>query len=396
MDHMDDFRERAKLLGLSPDTDFRGTLLVPSLERLVEILLDEGTAATIGDKLFAGIPEIEDNLGLVMSRKVVAHVYGGQTLQGADRALVDTAFPLDINVISIPEKTISSEWNLNELTPSGAVVVSVGTLTIKDGGYVTISNRGLDLTVDKLVRVGITPVPGRGDFNVLGAPGKPGGKGDTPEPPGKAKNGSPGNCSSAGIAGDRGGDGAAGTEGSQGGEGGQGKDGLPSLPAIIRITTDIITQVPIVVLTMSGPGGKGGEGGQGSTGGAGGDGGGGASCGCTGSAGGSGAQGGKGGKGGTGGPGGNGVDAEGNVMVFAPKMQLSKFAEPKRLPAPPGDGGDPGLRGEGGAGGSGGGGGKHNSGGSSAGKGGVGDPGTRGPAGTRAGKPADVMINPLP
>ncbi len=391
---MNDFRERAKLLGLSPDTEFRGTISVATLERLFEILADEGTAAIIGEQLFAGIREPEDNLGHSISRKVVAHIYGGQTVQGGDRALVDTAFPLEINAISIPEKTISSEWNLNNETPSGLVVVSVGTLTIKDGGYVTISNRGLDLTVDRLVRVGTKPVPERGDFNVLGVAGGPGDRGDAPGAPGKAGSGKPGNCSSGGIAGDPGGDGDPGVEGSEGGEGKRGKNGLPSLAAIIRITTDITTQSPISVLTMSGPGGKGGEGGPGSKGGDGGDGGAGVTCGCTGNAGGSGKQGGKGGRGGVGGPGGDGVDAQGNVIVVAPAMLLSKFAEARRLPAPPGAGGDAGARGEGGAGGNGGAGGKHNDGGKSAGKGGVGDAGKSGPHGTVTGKPADVRFQP--
>ena len=388
-----DFRERAKLLGISPHEQFRGTMSVKNLERLVEILTDERNAAAIGEQLFDGIPEPEGDLGQIISRRVAAHVYSGRPLSSGDRALVDTAFPLDVNVISLPDKTISSEWNLNGLTPAGPVVVSIGTLTINDGGYITISNRALDLTIDTLVQNGTTRVPGRGDFNVLGAPGAAGAKGDAPAAPGQAASGQPGNCSSAGVAAGPGANGTHGDPGTTGGYGGDGKDGLPSLATIIRITKHIAAQRLISVLTMSGPGGKGGEGGQGSKGGQGGNGGAGAWCGCTGSVGGSGAQGGKGGTGGRGGTGGNGVDAQGNVFVLAPVALLDKFEQPPiKLPALPGEGGDPGLRGEGGAGGIGGAAGNHNNAGPAGGTGAVGEPGTRGSRGTSTGAPADVMF----
>lgn len=390
-----DFKERAKLLGVSPDTDFRGVIRIESLERLIEILTDQKEPKS-GELLFAGIAPVRDNLTLQLSRKLVEHIYCGQDLSDGDRAAVDTAFPLDVNVISIPEKTISTEWNLNEETPTGLVLVSVGTLTINDGGTVTIANRQLDLTVDHLVRNGTALPGGRGEFNILGIDGAQGTKPDAAKAPGQAGSGNPGNCSSAGIAGAAGEKGTPGEPGSKGAEGGKGGGGKPSLPAIMRFTTSVTATGRIKVLTHSGAGGKGGEGGQGSMGGQGGNGGNGVTCGCTGNAGGSGASGGRGGTGGTGGPGGNGADAEGNIIVWVPANAISKFDSPVRLPAHAGEGGDPGLRGEGGAGGKAGSGGKHNDGGSAGGPGAVGDPGTRGPDGQHNGTPAEIYILPPP
>lgn len=395
---MFDFKQRAEALGISPNDTFRGVLSIPDAARLREIL-DDGTGGETGkitaSLVHKGIAEPKSaNLTRSLSRRLVQHAYGGAELSAEDKALVADA-PIDANVISIPEKTIDSEWNLNDETPEGAVIVSIGTLTIKDGGYIVVSNRMLDLTIDTIVRDGATPpAGGKGIFNILGATGAAGSVGDSPDAPGQAGNGAPGNCSSAGIAGKSGGDGTPGDTGATGGTGLQAGDGKASLEAIIRITSTITSSVPLMIYTQSGIGGKGGAGGAGSKGGQGGNGGGGATCGCTGSSGGSGAQGGKGGTGGTGGPGGNGVDAAGNVIVHVPAAVQDKLSSSK-ADAPPGDGGDPGPRGPGGDGGSGGGGGKHNDGGSAGGIGPVGEPGVTGARGTNVGHPADIRIQPF-
>ncbi len=395
---MFDFKQRAEALGISPNDMFRGVLSIPNAKRLREIL-DDGTGGKTGQAtaglIYDGI-ELPASASLTrsLSRRLLQYAYGGSELSAEDAALVETA-PIDANVISIDEKTIDGEWNLNDETPEGAVILSVGTLTIKDGGYIVISNRMLDFSVDHIIRDGVAPLPaGKGTFNILGITGDPGDPGDSPDAPGQAGSGSPGNCSSAGISGKSGGDGTPGDTGATGGTGGQGGNGKPSLEAIIRVTQDITSSVPLVIHTQSGIGGKGGAGGAGSKGGKGGNGGNGASCGCTGSSGGSGAQGGKGGTGGTGGPGGNGTSAAGNVVVHVPAAFQDKFRSSK-ADAPPGDGGDPGPRGTGGDGGGAGAGGKHNDGGSAGGTGPVGDPGSPGPRGTNTGTAADIRIQPF-
>ena len=393
---MYDFKQRAKLLGLSSDDAFHGVRSIPNLQGLQQILDDGKTGATSGDLLYKGIKDPDKNDHTAnLSRKILKHAYGSEKLAGDDLAEAQTAGPLQVNVISIPEKTIDGVWNLNDETRPGGVIVSIGTLTIKDGGCITISNRLLDFTVDRIVRDGAAPPPsGLGTFNILGVDGATGQAGAAPAEPGQARGGAPGNCSSAGIAGASGGNGTPGVSGATGNTGGRGADGKPSLEAVIRITQGVTSSVQLPILTRSGAGGKGGQGSAGSKGGRGGNGGHGATCGCTGSAGGSGAQGGKGGAGGNGGAGGTGVDAAGNVIIHLPAAAQSMFSAQKQV-APRGQGGDPGPRGDGGDGGAGGSGGKHNSGGSGGGKGPLGEPGNPGAPGTADGQPADILLQPV-
>ncbi|KEP69983.1 hypothetical protein DL1_21115 [Thioclava dalianensis] len=390
---MNNFEKRAEILGIAPDKAFAGKITVNTLDQLKELLNISGMPPS-AEAVSKAAPSDAADASQSVAHAVARHVYGAAPLSDADLALAQSAFPLQLNVVSQPDKTINSEWNLNEISPDGPIVVSLGTLTIEDGGYIVVSNRALDFTVDTLVRNG-SAAPGNdmGIFNILGITGAAGTPGDTPTAPGQATNGKPGNCSSAGIAGDSGGNGTTGTLGSAGGPGGAGGLGKPSLAATIRITTAVQSATALSVVTQSGAGGQGGAGGTGSKGGQGGNGGNGATCGCTGSAGGSGAQGGTGGKGGPGGQGGNGVDAEGDITIFAPSTALSLF-QPIKKTAQPGAGGAPGTGGAGGDGGSAGSGGKHNSGGSGGGTGGQGETGTPGVAGTIAGQPADILIQP--
>lgn len=390
---MNDFKARAQLLGLDPNTAFSGKVTVTSLDQLKQILNVSGLVPDHATLM--GGAAASDNPTDAVTRAVAQHVYSNEPLSDADRALADTAFPLQLNVVSQSDMTIDSEWNLNTLASEGPIVVSLGTLTIEDGGYIVVSNRSLDFTADTLVRTGSTQPPNNaGIFNILGTTGAQGKPGTTPTAPGQAGNGAPGNCSSAGIAGKSGGDGTPGTKGGTGGPGAPGDPGKPSLSATIRVTTSVQSSSALTVVTQSGSGGKGGTGGAGSKGGQGGNGGNGATCGCTGSSGGSGAQGGQGGDGGPGGQGGNAVDAAGNIIFYVPKASVGLIV-PIRLTAQPGAGGDGGEGGQGGGGGGAGSGGKHNSGGSSGGSGGQGTGGQPGLAGTATGAAAQINIQPL-
>lgn len=388
------FEQRAVALGLSPQSSFAGMVTIPTLDKLKEILNISGTSPTHASMVEGVAPASPDSIDAI-GDAVARHVYGDDAISDADRALAETVFPLRVFVVSQADKTINSEWNLNQQSGDGPVIISLGTLTVQDGGYVTIANRTLDFTVDTLIRQGTAAPPNNmGLFNVLGATGAKGADGTTPTAPGQAQSGNPGNCSSAGIAGASGGNGTGGSQGSTGNPGDPGNPGKASLPATIRITTAVQSSIQLPVLTQSGAGGPGGTGGTGSKGGRGGNGGDGATCGCTGSAGGSGAQGGKGGTGGTGGQGGNAVDAAGNITVYVPAAAAGQFV-PIKLTAQPGPGGARGVGGAGGDGGSAGSGGKHNSGGSSGGTGGQGDSGTAGTGGTLTGKPAEIFIQPV-
>ncbi|RYD54284.1 MAG: hypothetical protein EOP60_08035, partial [Sphingomonadales bacterium] len=205
---MNAFEQRAAALGISAQTAFAGMVTVPTLDKLNEILNISGTATTYAD-LTSGVDATpQGDEILAVGDAVARHVYGGEQLSDADIALTNTAFPMRVFVISQPDKTINSVWNLNDQTGDGPVIVSLGTLTIQDGGYITISNRTLDFTVDALVRQGTAQPPnGVGTFNILGTDGTKGNDGTTPTPPGQAGSGNPGNCSSAGIAGSAGGNG---------------------------------------------------------------------------------------------------------------------------------------------------------------------------------------------
>jgi len=392
------FAERAAKFGFGdpstwPSGEIDALITVESIDHLKDILdsgADSDERAAHVAALFSGIAPDPADGGLLQG--VHHYVFGNDALSEEHREAVEPAFPMQIRAIMAVDKTIDSQWDLGQSAPP--VSVTLGTLTMNQGGYVTIENTVLlAFTVDNLIRNGNAGGP-PGDFIIAGVTGRTGGVGSTPVPPGQAQSGNPGTCSSAGIAGPGGGNGTPGATGTVGGTGEPGRDGLPSLPATITINTSVGgTAAQVIVASMSGAGGVGGTGGNGSAGGQGGNGGNGVSCGCTGNAGGTGAQGGTGGAGGVGGPGGNGVDAAGNVMVNVPAAFFNKIVG-LQLQAPPGAGGAPGTPGVGGAGGGGSSGGKHNSGGSGGGTGAGGGPGTRGPSGTLSGKPGFVQVQP--
>lgn len=392
------FSERAAKLGLGDPKLWPGEMIdvnitVNDIEHLKDIF-DPGDSEVVGkaqlQALFAGATQGSDADSEVL-RRVHQYVFGGGELSDADRELVRPAFPLMVRAVAAPDKTINSQWDLG--TSGSPVIVNLGTLTINQGGFITIENTVLSFNVDNLIRNG-TSGSAAGDFNIWGAPGATGSPGTTPDAPGQAQNGAPGTCSSAGVAAGGGGNGSTGATGTVGNTGGKGGDGLPSMPATIRIATSIGGTTPqIVIRTMSGAGGNGGAGGTGTAGGQGGNGGNGVTCMCTGNSGGTGGQGGTGGAGGVGGQGGNGVDAAGNVVVNVPAQFATRIV-PISLAAQPGAGGPAGAGGGGGAGGGASSGGKHNDGGSAGSKGAPGAPGSPGQPGTLTGKPALITVQP--
>lgn len=392
------FAERAAKFGLGdpstwPSGEIDALITVQSIDHLKDILDsgdDPDSRAAHVAALFSGIAPDPADGGLMQG--VHHYVFGNDALSEEHRGAVEPAFPMQMRAIMAIDKTIDTQWDLGQ--SAAPVSVTLGTLTMNQGGFVTIENTVLlGFTVDNLIRngnAGNTPA----DFIIGGVTGTTGGAGSNPPAPGQAQSGNPGTCSSAGIAGPGGGNGSTGAIGTVGGTGGQGGNGLPSMPATITINTSVGgTAAQVIVASKSGDGGAGGVGGNGSAGGQGGNGGNGVSCGCTGNSGGTGAQGGTGGAGGLGGPGGNGVDAAGNVMVNVPTAFFSKIV-PLQLPAPPGAGGGPGTPGGGGAGGGGSSGGKHNSGGGGGGIGAGGGPGSQGPSGTQTGKAGLVQVQP--
>src|SRR5690242_12106414 len=394
------FEERVAKLGLGDPSNWLteeidALYIIEDIETLKEMLdlgFDQQQREAHVRALFAGVAQGSDSESALL-RRVHEFIFGTAELSAADRTLVESAFPLELEVITAPDKKINSQWHLGKST--SPTIVNVGTLTIEQGGYITIENTVLNFNVDTIIRNGNSG-SNNGDFNILGVAGKAGATGTTPNPPGQAQNGNPGNCSSAGIAGSPGGNGSTGAVGTVGGTGDPGGDGLPSMPATINIAKGIqlgpgVSQ--ILITTMSGAGGAGGPGGTGSKGGKGGNGGNGVTCGCTGNAGGTGGQGGKGGQGGVGGPGGNAVDAAGNIIVYVP-AQFANLIVRIPLQAQPGVGGAAGNGGKGGDGGGGSSGGKHNSGGGGGGEGAPGDGGSRGANGTHVGKPAVIDVQP--
>lgn len=395
------FEERVAKLGLGDPANWvteeiDALIIIEGIDTLKEMLdlgYDQQAREAYVKALFEGVTQGSDD-GSALLRRVHEFIFGTAQLSAADRKLVESAFPLELGVVAAPDKKINSQWHLGK--SASPQIINVGTLTIEQGGYVTIENTLLTFNVDTIIRNGNTGSANNGDFNILGVAGGPGSTGGTPSAPGQAQNGEPGNCSSAGIAGRSGGNGSTGAVGTIGDAGGKGGDGLPSMPATINISKGIqlganVSQ--IIVRTQSGAGGAGGAGGTGSKGGKGGNGGNGVTCGCTGNSGGTGGQGGKGGPGGVGGQGGNAVDAAGNIIVNVPAA-VANLIVPVPLQAQPGAGGPAGAGGSGGDGGGGSSGGKHNSGGSAGGSGAPGDPGKPGSGGTQVGKPATVLVQP--
>src|ERR1700752_3505438 len=367
------FEERVAKLGLGdPGTwlteEIDALIRIENIDTLKEMLdlgFDQPAREAHVHRLFEGVAQPGDPESALL-RRVDEFVFGNAELSADDRQLVESAFPLELGVIAAPNKTINSEGHLGRST--SPQVVNVGTLTIEQGGYVTIENTLLTFNVDTIIRNGNTGNP-NGDFNILGVAGKAGTTPPTPDTPGQAQNGNPGNCSSAGIAGRPGGNGSTGATGTIGRTGEKVADGLESMPATINIAKGIQlgpNVAQIVIRTMSGAGGAGSAGGTGS----------------------------KGGKGGVGGPGGNAVDAAGNIDVLVP-AQFVPLIVKLPLTAQPGAGGPPGAGGSGGDGGGGSSGGKHNSGGSGGGRGAPGAEGQRGADGTRVGKAATINVQPM-
>lgn len=367
------------------------TKTIPDVEHLKTFLdagLCENGRQSRFDNLFGNIipPTQEPQDQLI--HQIQEYIFGNGKLSKPEMQQANALFPMDVAVIVAQSKDVSSEWNLTD--PNVPIVkVELGTLNLKQGGYIVIHGQSLEFTVDTINRDGNSGSADYADFNILGVDGATPATAGTPTSPGTASKGTVANCNGGSA-----GTGHTGAPGSPGDPGAPGNKPTPSMAAEIIITTSIGgTANEISFLTRSGAGGKGGKGGKGAKGGTGGTGGDGARCTCTGRPGGTGGIGGTGGRGGKGGDGVNGVDAAGNIIINVPQSEYLKVATPLKKDAPPGErgtGGDGGERGDAGSGGKDVG--KGSATGSPGQKGGEGTKGDYGNPGTQSGKPGNVNV----
>ncbi|MBV9762798.1 MAG: hypothetical protein JO340_19725 [Acidobacteriaceae bacterium] len=395
---MSNFYERAAKLGHSRELLEKGVaiqsrIVVENVEQLRELLdlgLNKEGREKLVEEMFEGIPTPPGDTAAGLLNRVEKYLYGNAELSHETRRLIESLFPMTISADSNPNETISTKYLLT--SPDSVYVKNWGTLTLADGGCLIANSKGVQITIEKLIRTGKAPQP-YSDINILGTTGAAGATGGTGGTGGQGDKGKDGYCSSGGIAGPGGENGKTGGQGIVGGTGGTGSDGSPSQLATIEIFSFGSTGT-ISVATRSGTGGAGGKGGTGGRGGTGGKGGNGVTCACTGNGAGSGARGGTGGTGGRGGQGGNAVAAAANVVIRVPAQNISQIF-PLSAPVPPGSGGPAGVAGAGGPGGGGGSGGKYNgnASGGSTGAGGV--TGTGGTGGTQSGAAAKINIEPL-
>ena len=324
--------------------------------------------------------------------QIVSHVYANTELRSAEaQKFVDEAFPIEIDVLTGENVTISSDM----LIGPGArpYLINADTLTI-DGGSLTVTSTALTIRANKLVFTQNQKSAKSYHIGILGQTGMNGSKGpdgmpyDSPAQAGSSASApTPGICSGA----SNGDGGLAGSSGAEGGSGQNGKDGLANLPANISIAALDESAEGFVIFTQSGMGGDGGDGGTGGSGQIGGHGGQGCNSGCEGTDGGNGGAGGNGGVGGNGGNGGSGADGNPIVITFptAGKGKLNVIS----MDAKPGTGGRKGVGGSGGRGGFAGSGGKHKSGGASGSQGKFGADGKAGPIGQHDGSPGNVTYH---
>ena len=266
------FQNRIERLGIQADD--LGTIVTKSISDIEELKkfldqgLDEKKREAHLDALQQGIstaPESEAEF----IQHVEDYLFGNRPLSSINPKLLREVFPLNAAVVAAENKVVDGRW---DLTTEGAKVVSlhIGTLTLKQGGYIIIEGQPLELTVDRIIRDGDTGDPDFLDINILGKTGHEPDPAGTPASPGRAATGSNGNCDGE----LNGGTGSKGDPGATGNPGKSGGAGIPSLSARIFIKESIGGSAgTLSIQTYSGAEGKGGKGGQGATGGAGGHGG---------------------------------------------------------------------------------------------------------------------------
>ena len=322
----------------------------------------------------------------------------GQITQDDETPVAKFLEGLNIEAVSIGDKTLGPNevWNLG--TSTNPVVLNIDTLTMEVGSRIEIYNTVLSLTCQNVIRNGSTGPSAAaanydiGIFGVQPSPPPVGSQGGTG---GVGIAGSGGTCKCSNTEpGNNGGKGDMGGQGGQGSPGAPGDNGLPALTAEITILNSLGgTSGTLAIKSQGGVGAIGGKGGKGGTGGTGGKGGNGARCSGTCTNGGDGGPGGTGGPGGPGGQGGNGATAE-DVMVTVPDDAAKRIF---RILASsnPGDGGPGGDPGDGGAGGAGGDGVSHNicGGGDKGSTGKPGVAGAKGPIGEHGGLAGRIIIN---
>lgn len=305
---------------------------------------------------------------------------------------ISSAFPLTITEVSAPNKDYGPGENLLAKSAPGIVNFIFETVTIADGGWLTVRNSNVLFKCDTLILKG-KPTGDWSDINILGV--------DAENAPPSGEAGPTGNLPQAKSAScigldpqapDPGGVGATGTDGATGNHA---RPGLPSLAADFQIWKEIQSaRGKLSVRSRSGAGGNGGTGQKGGKGGKGAQGGNGTNCGCNSNGGAVGGSGGKGGRGGKGGDGSDGVDGQGTISISVPEGWKDKV-ETYELVANFGEAGKRGEGGDGGAGGEGGEQGKNKTKGNTGGTLGSGGQGDLGNAGKKQGIPAKIEVRSI-
>lgn len=399
---MSSFKENAKRFGhsiesLEKGNHIRTTVMAKNIKEM-HSLMHDGAADDVRAKRLSSYKaehhaELMDEKNMSIEALFMrggAYIHADYPLCDEDTKMLDTFFPVPVDLVSIADKTISSEWNLgNSAAP---VNYNLGTLTINPGGYMIATATQVTLSATSLVNnvsgnsgtnytIGIFGVAGNaGDTGSAGGTGKAGKNGADAGTP------CPGVCTGARTPAK----GGTGKVGGTGGNGNSGKDGIPNLGANFKF--DAITGNPIYITTTSGAGGDGGAGGAGGTGGAGGKGGDGCSSGCEGTDSADGGTGGDGGPGGDGGDGGDGINGVPISVTLGAGSHTSMVNHGGTVAAPghAGLAGVGGIGGDGGAGGTGSG--KHRSGGSQGSPGGNGASGKNGNPGQYDGQPGNITV----
>ncbi|NGP89045.1 hypothetical protein [Fodinibius halophilus] len=400
---MDDFLKNAKQLGQDVEKLKKGekishNVTVENIEELKKMLHDGQSKDVRTERPSGTDPDTHQTLADQLVKKAQDYVFCDTPLSNEEQTQIAAKFPMDVQVSSLPDKTLAAgeEWDLG--TSTSPVVINLGTLTMEPGSSIKIANTVLKMSVQKLVRNSGSTQGANYDLGIFGVTGT------TPPQAAHGTNGDDGikgkdgTCGSGGgIAGDNGKPGARGSSGGTGSQGKTGGEGLPSLTANITIGSGGIggSADQFVIYTRSGDGGQGGQGGKGGNGGDGGNGGNGATCGCEHTDGADGGNGGNGGRGGNGGQGGDAV-AGNDIYVTVPTDNAKKIVKQSSVANPGngglgGPGGDPGNGGKGGSGG-GASGCPTGSGGSSGSGGSAGNSGDNGNAGTQTGAPGTIYV----
>src|SRR5262249_29616255 len=145
------FAERVAKLGLGDHwlvEEIDALITVQDLDHLKEMLdmgFDQPAREAHVKALFQDVTQGGDAESALL-RRVHEFVFGNAELSADDRKLVESAFPLEVEIVSAPDKRITQPWNLGK--SDSPQIINLGTLTIEQGAYVTIENTLLNFNVD--------------------------------------------------------------------------------------------------------------------------------------------------------------------------------------------------------------------------------------------------------